>query len=131
MKWIKTEEQLPTPYSYLIARGCRSVDDEECDIFTGYMYSIYGELIFEEHHGCAFPFKYITHWMYISDLLLTLPDPTDKLRPCPRCGSCDITLIADDESVYRAVNYVCGNGHKWEDWHSSEEEARKAWNEIL
>lgn len=133
MKWISVKEQLPSPDSYIIVRGCRSVDDEECDIFIGYVNIINNTYVVEEipNYSYPLPIENITHWMYLSDLLLTLSDPTDKLRPCPRCGSCDVVLENNGfDEVYTGVRYTCINRHAWDEWFSNEEKARKAWNET-
>ena len=54
------------------------------------------------------------------------------LRPCLRCGNQDIEVeewYCGDNSV-PFFRYGCKNGHTWDEWFDTKEEAENAWNEI-
>lgn len=53
------------------------------------------------------------------------------LRPCPRCGVTkfdeDTLDFSDSNTTYYRV--MCINGHAWDDWSDTMEEAMDVWNE--
>jgi hypothetical protein len=56
----------------------------------------------------------------------------NPLKPCLRCGNIDIEIhpwfdvLDGSETAYRCA---CGNGHYWDEWLNTIEDAVNAWNE--
>ena len=53
-----------------------------------------------------------------------------KYLPCLRCGTSKIVLLISEAYPGRKLYQCeCENGHSWNEWCDTPEEARNAWNE--
>lgn len=65
----------------------------------------------------------------LSDALAAMDKATPG--PCLRCGSSKTRLeyFSRDDDCENGCRIICENGHAWDEWLDTEEEAIAAWNE--